>query len=51
MHLDMATINKTRPSCPSVKVQVDLAREMPCGVRGCWWQLKSIKSGENKNLT
>lgn len=29
IHLDMATINKTRPSCVRVKVQVDLAVELP----------------------
>lgn len=29
LHLDMATINKTRPSCVRVKVQVDLLAELP----------------------
>ncbi|KAH0698548.1 hypothetical protein KY284_012763 [Solanum tuberosum] len=29
IHLDMATINKTRPSCARVKVQVDLLVDLP----------------------
>ncbi|KAG5576187.1 hypothetical protein H5410_056321 [Solanum commersonii] len=29
IHLDKATINKTRPSCARLKVQVDLATELP----------------------
>lgn len=29
IHLDMTTINKTRPSCASVKVQVDLLGDLP----------------------
>ncbi|KAH0645059.1 hypothetical protein KY284_032943 [Solanum tuberosum] len=29
LHLDMTTINKTRPSCARVKVQVDLLSEFP----------------------
>jgi len=29
LQLDMATINKTRPSCARVKVQVDLMSEFP----------------------
>lgn len=29
LHLDMATINKTRPSCARVKVQVDLLCDFP----------------------
>lgn len=28
LHLDMATINKTRPSCARVKVQVDLLAQL-----------------------
>ncbi|XP_070015513.1 uncharacterized protein [Nicotiana sylvestris] len=33
MHLDMATINKTRPSCARVKVLVDLLADLPKKVR------------------
>ncbi|KAH0748396.1 hypothetical protein KY290_027628 [Solanum tuberosum] len=29
LHLDMATINKTRPSCAMVKVKVDLLANFP----------------------
>ncbi|KAG5599044.1 hypothetical protein H5410_030414 [Solanum commersonii] len=29
LHLDMATINKTKPSCAKVKVQVDLLADFP----------------------
>lgn len=29
IHLDLATINKTRPSCVRVKVQVDLLADLP----------------------
>lgn len=32
-HLDMATINKTRPSCARVKVQIDLLAKLPKRVR------------------
>lgn len=33
LHLDMATINKTRPSCARVKVLVDLLAELPKNIR------------------
>ncbi|KAG5617651.1 hypothetical protein H5410_017475 [Solanum commersonii] len=29
IHLDLATVNKTRPSCAKVKVQVDLLADLP----------------------
>lgn len=29
LHLDMATINKTKPSCAKVKVQVDILADFP----------------------
>lgn len=33
LHLDMATINKTRPSCARVKILVDLLADLPKKVR------------------
>lgn len=33
LHLDMATINKTRPSCARVKIQVDLLSKLPKKVK------------------
>lgn len=43
LHLDMATINKTRPSCARVKVQVDLLAELPKRVR---MDIKNEATGE-----
>lgn len=33
LHLDLATTNKTRPSCARVKVLVDLIEDLPKRVR------------------
>lgn len=33
LNLDMATINKTRPSCARVKVQVDMLANLPKIIR------------------
>ncbi|KAG5586096.1 hypothetical protein H5410_046530 [Solanum commersonii] len=41
VQLDLATINKTRPSCARVKVQVDLIENLPE-----WVEIKVISSGK-----
>lgn len=43
LHLGMDTINKTRPSCARVKVQVDLLSKFPDTVR---MDIKDEKTGE-----
>lgn len=42
IHLDMATNDKTRPSCIKVKVQVDLVEDLPSHV-----EIKVVNSNNN----
>lgn len=45
LHLDMATINKTRPSCTRLKVLVDFLAELPKKVR---MDIKNDVTGETR---
>ncbi|KAG5591239.1 hypothetical protein H5410_041753 [Solanum commersonii] len=44
IHLDGATVNKTRPSCARVKVQVDLCANLPSYV-----EIEIVNEGTNKS--
>lgn len=47
LHLDMTTINKTRPSCARVEVQIDLLAELPQYV-----QMEIVNEAKNEvNIT
>lgn len=43
LHLDLATINKTRPSCARVKVLIDLLADLPKKIR---MDIENEASGE-----
>lgn len=45
LHLDMATINKTRPSCARVKVLINLSADLPKKMR---MDIKNAATGETR---
>lgn len=47
LHLDIATINKMRPSCARVKVSVNLLSDMPKTVR---MDIEDENTGAVRNL-